>query len=268
MVGPLAAIIAGGGAGAAAGAGAILIGLVLAPLIHANQFLGSFWFGNGMLLGEREMYQQDWIIIKKRLDKGEDYTTILEEYTRTRTQQIMQSAQTILNIEADMWNNIVVDYITKLPKNLIDVLTGADANLPVDPVTGQVKYCDAFPGSPECKDEDKSTFDDTKTFEDTKTKKKKEISDQEKTKKINELNKKLQSWRQVIGKGVTRQQLQAAVARYNVAIANLQGQIRAESNPSKKAKIQAQLDLYLNLKKQYSAALAYVNGLGKSGATT
>ncbi len=111
------------GAGILGGAiGGGLAVTVLAPLTAANNFLGSYFFGSGMILGERQMYQDDWIKIKKRLDAGESFLVILEEVMKPNTQAVMQMArETVIAVSAE-WNKIVLDYLSSIPQSILDAI--------------------------------------------------------------------------------------------------------------------------------------------------
>jgi len=103
--------------GIAAGvAGAGLVQLALAPLYAANNYIGSYFFGSGMILGERDMYQEDWPKIKLRLDKGESFISIIEEQTINNTTAIMGNAKNIVMVVKEEWNRIVFDYLRTLPE--------------------------------------------------------------------------------------------------------------------------------------------------------
>ncbi len=106
----------------AGSAGAALSNLVLAPLYAANQYIGSFYFGNGMILCEREMYQDQWPKIKLRLDKGESFVSILEEFVRKDTTAIMANARSIVLHMTPIWYDIVTNFIKNIPPNIIDAI--------------------------------------------------------------------------------------------------------------------------------------------------
>ncbi len=107
------------GAGILGGAiGGGLAVTVLAPLTAANNFLGSYFFGSGMILGERQMYQDDWIKIKKRLDAGESFLTILEEVMKPNTQAVMQMARETVIAVSKEWNDIVLSYLQSIPQSI------------------------------------------------------------------------------------------------------------------------------------------------------
>ncbi len=83
--------------GLAVGAGVGLSSVALAPFNAANTFMGSAFFGYGMILGERYMYQEDWPKIQKRLVNGEKIENIIQEYTGTFTAVVMQEAKIIFD---------------------------------------------------------------------------------------------------------------------------------------------------------------------------
>ncbi len=84
-----------GGLGIGAGVG--LSSVALAPFNAANTFMGSAFFGYGMILGERYMYQADWPKIQQRLENGEKIENIIQEYTGTFTAVVMKEAKIIFD---------------------------------------------------------------------------------------------------------------------------------------------------------------------------
>ncbi len=92
VLNPLTAIVAGAGGGLSAGAGGAVVNLALISYSAANTFINSYYFGYGMILGERDMYQNDWPKIQDRLEKGETFLRILEEKMREKTAAIMSLA--------------------------------------------------------------------------------------------------------------------------------------------------------------------------------
>ncbi len=81
--------------GASIGAGVGLSSIALMPFNAANTFLGSAFFGYGMILGERYMYQADWPKIQARLEHGEKIENIIQEYTGVFTAVVMKEAKII-----------------------------------------------------------------------------------------------------------------------------------------------------------------------------
>jgi len=72
--GPALAGIVGLGA-----VGGILANIALTPLTAGASLLQSYWYGAGLILGERMMYTVHWEKIKGRLDKGEEFLTVLDK---------------------------------------------------------------------------------------------------------------------------------------------------------------------------------------------
>ncbi len=81
--------------GASIGAGVGVSSVALAPFNAANTFMGSAFFGYGMILGERYAYQEDWPKIQARLVNGEKIENIIQEYTGTFTAVVMKEAKII-----------------------------------------------------------------------------------------------------------------------------------------------------------------------------
>lgn len=112
--------IAGVAGGAAIGGGIAIV--VLAPLNAANNYIGSYYFGYGMIGGERDMYQEDWPKIKARLDKGELFATIWEEYVTKNTSGVMKNAGQIVIQVKNEWFQIVRDYFGSIPQDILDYI--------------------------------------------------------------------------------------------------------------------------------------------------
>ncbi len=83
--------------GAAIGAGVGISSVALMPFNAANTFLGSAFFGYGMILGERYMYQADWPKIQARLEHGEKIENIIQEYTGVFQAVVMREAKIIFD---------------------------------------------------------------------------------------------------------------------------------------------------------------------------
>ncbi len=104
-----------GGLGIGAGVG--LSSVALAPFNAANTFMGSAFFGYGMILGERYMYQSDWPKIQARLENGEKIENIIQEYTGTFTAVVMKEAKII-------FDTVTREFIAIMQKALSDALSG------------------------------------------------------------------------------------------------------------------------------------------------
>ncbi len=95
----------GGGLGLGAGVG--VSSVLLAPFNSANTFMGSAFFGYGMILGERYAYQADWPKIQARLENGEKIENIIQEYTGRFTAVVMKEAEIIFNSVTQTFNEIM-----------------------------------------------------------------------------------------------------------------------------------------------------------------
>ncbi len=92
--GPAAGLGVGIGAGSAAGGSAVSVAMM--PFNAVNNFLGSGFFGYGMIIGERYAYQNDWPKIQERLEKGEKIFDIMHTYTGTFSAVMMSEAKIIM----------------------------------------------------------------------------------------------------------------------------------------------------------------------------
>lgn len=118
----MSGIIGGAIGGITAGFGSMLAMLIFAPLTATNNLLGSYYFGSGMILGERQMYQEDWPKIKKDLDSGKPFIEVLEKYMRENTQAVMVTADSTLQAIKPEWERIVKNYMATIPQNIIQAL--------------------------------------------------------------------------------------------------------------------------------------------------
>jgi len=127
---------------AGAGIGSALAMLVFAPLTAVNNFLGSYYFGSGMILGEREMYQERWPQIKKELDRGRSFIDVLEEVMKESTQGVMNSAERTLTLVKPQWEAIVVAYLREIPDAVIAALRGDDIQKMIEALLGIAPFSD------------------------------------------------------------------------------------------------------------------------------
>ncbi len=97
------------GGGLAIGAGVGISSVALAPFNAANTFLGSAFFGYGMILGERYMYQADWPKIQQRLENGEQIENIIQEYTGRFTATVMKEAKIIFDTVTQEFISIMAE---------------------------------------------------------------------------------------------------------------------------------------------------------------
>ncbi len=59
--------------------GGIIANIALTPLTAGASLLQSYWYGAGLILGERMMYTVHWEKIKVRLDRGESFLGVLDK---------------------------------------------------------------------------------------------------------------------------------------------------------------------------------------------
>ncbi len=127
-----------GGASIGAGVGASSVALM--PFNAANTFLGSAFFGYGMILGERYMYQADWPKIQQRLENGEKIENIIQEYTGRFTAVVMAEAKIIFeSVTREMVEIIKTSLGLEgtLAGDIIDTITGAPAPETIPTTTTQ-----------------------------------------------------------------------------------------------------------------------------------
>ncbi len=123
--------MSGIGVGVGIGAGVGVSSVALAPFNAANTFMGSAFFGYGMILGERYAYQADWPKIQARLENGEKIENIIQEYTGRFSAVVMKEAKIIFESVTEEF----IDIITNAIKNALDptrLITGPtiDPNAP------------------------------------------------------------------------------------------------------------------------------------------
>jgi len=113
-----------GGLGIGAGVG--VSSVALAPFNAANTFLGSAFFGYGMILGERYMYQEDWPKIQQRLVNGEKIENIIQEYTGVFTATVMKEAKIIFDTVTQEFIKIMQEAISSTNASTLTVTTGKE----------------------------------------------------------------------------------------------------------------------------------------------
>ncbi len=59
--------------------GGIIANVALTPLTAGAALLQSYWYGAGLILGERMMYTVHWEKMRKRLENGEPFITVIED---------------------------------------------------------------------------------------------------------------------------------------------------------------------------------------------
>ncbi len=88
MVGPLAGLAAGVGAAG----GATAASLAFAGPVAAVTYINSYYFGGGMIQGERDMYLNFQAEVQKRIEDGEPMFNILTDFYNKRSTAVLAVA--------------------------------------------------------------------------------------------------------------------------------------------------------------------------------
>ncbi len=114
-------------AGASGGA---LANVALSPLGGGAGLLQSYWYGAGLILGERMMYTFHWEKIKTRLDKGEDFMSVLESEMTPNITAIANFSLEVMKKTGDIYMKGGIDFMAKLIENLFKLLAGESIDEP------------------------------------------------------------------------------------------------------------------------------------------
>ncbi len=117
----LASVIAGASGGA-------LANVALSPLGGGAGMLQSYWYGAGLILGERDMYTFHWEKIKQRLEGGEDYLSVLEGEMTPAITAIANFSLKIMKDTSQIYLTAGVDMLAKLVENMLMLLAGEKPN--------------------------------------------------------------------------------------------------------------------------------------------
>ncbi len=85
------------GAGLLSGLGGGVANVIFAPLIAATNFLSSYWYGAGLILGERQMYTSTWPEVKRRMEKGETFENVIGSYIDSANAVVAGEAKRIMD---------------------------------------------------------------------------------------------------------------------------------------------------------------------------
>ncbi len=118
------------GVGAAAVAGAVggVVNVALTPAIAATTFITSYYFGYGMIFGEREMYQEDWPRIKKEIDDGVPFEQIFEKYISKNTTVVQAMAKQIFDSTTIFMKQTLDNIISDFLQDVDNFLSGNSDN--------------------------------------------------------------------------------------------------------------------------------------------
>ncbi len=113
----LASVIAG-----AAGGG--IANVALTPMTGGAGLLQSYWYGAGLILGERMMYTFHWEKIKVRLEAGEDFLHVLESEMNPQITAIADYSMQVMHKTGDIYLEGGKDLLAGLIENLFKLLAG------------------------------------------------------------------------------------------------------------------------------------------------
>ncbi len=104
----------------AGGAGGGIANIALSPANSGASLLNSYWYGAGLILGERDMYTFHWEKIKKRLENGEDYLSVLESEMNPAITAISAYSLQIMQKTGELYKQAGVNFLTDLLKDLLN----------------------------------------------------------------------------------------------------------------------------------------------------
>ncbi len=119
-------------AGASGGA---LANVALSPLGGGAGMLQSYWYGAGLILGERMMYTFHWEKMKARLDKGEDFLQVLESEMNPSITAIANYSLQIMERTGEIYLQGGIDFMARLIEKMFMLVAGETGDIPVDAPT-------------------------------------------------------------------------------------------------------------------------------------
>ncbi len=108
-------------AGASGGA---LANVALSPLGGGAGMLQSYWYGAGLILGERMMYTFHWEKINTRIKKGEDFLSVLESEMNPAITAIANYSLTIMKRTGSIYLQGGIDFMAQLIENMFKLVAG------------------------------------------------------------------------------------------------------------------------------------------------
>lgn len=100
--------------------GGILANIALTPLTAGASLLQSYWYGSGLILGERMMYTVHWEQIKGRLDKGEDFLQVLDKIMNDDITAIANLSFKAMDVTGKLYINKAGDSLASLIETLLE----------------------------------------------------------------------------------------------------------------------------------------------------
>ncbi len=104
----------------AGGAGGGIANIALSPANSGASLLNSYWYGAGLILGERDMYTFHWEKIKKRLESGEDYLSVLESEMNPAITAISAYSLQIMQKTGELYKQAGVGFLINLVEDLLN----------------------------------------------------------------------------------------------------------------------------------------------------
>ncbi len=123
MVISVAPIIA---AAIAGGAGGGIANVAMSPVSGGANMLQSYWYGAGLILGERDMYTFHWEKIKQRLENGEDYLSVLESEMNPAITAISAYSLQVMEKTVDLYKKAGVNFVFNLIEDLLNPFFSGD----------------------------------------------------------------------------------------------------------------------------------------------
>ncbi len=133
----------------AGASGGVLANAALTPLSGGAGMLQSYWYGAGLILGERMMYTFHWEKMHARLDKGEDFLSVLESEMNPAITAIANYSLTIMKKTGELYMQGGIDFMAKLIENMLKMLAGEvvdpifESPPPIEPTEPPLIQCPA-----------------------------------------------------------------------------------------------------------------------------
>ncbi len=112
--------------------GGILANIALTPLTAGASLLQSYWYGSGLILGERMMYTVHWEKIKGRLDKGEDFLQVLDKIMNDDITAIANLSFKAMDETGKLYLDKAGDQIADLAEKLLSAILGNPVEVTVE----------------------------------------------------------------------------------------------------------------------------------------
>ncbi len=119
--------------------GGILANIALTPLTAGASLLQSYWYGSGLILGERMMYTVHWEKIKGRLDKGEDFLQVLDKIMNDDITAIANLSFKAMDETGKLYLDKAGESIADFAEKLLSAILGNPVEVTVEKATDTPK---------------------------------------------------------------------------------------------------------------------------------